>query len=682
MEGTQRQLSTRLADGLGRDDTDGLADIDQRVGGQRPAVALRAHAALGFAGEHGTRLDFLHAVSDHVAQHIHGHRFVTLVEHFAGLRIEHILSEQTRVRTTVGGLDEHEIAVLITLGDLHDKAVLGAAILFTHDDFLRDVDQTTGQVTGFCGTQCGIGQTLTRAVLRDEVLEHGQAFAVVGLDRTRDDLALRVSHEASHTCDLADLHPVASCTGLDHDVHVVVIMEVVAHGFGDLVGAFGPQVDELLAALLVCQQTEVELGVDLGGLAFVVLDDRLAIRRLDDVGECHGHAGPRCAGEAEILERVKGCGDLLRGVARRDVIDNLSETALGDLLVDERVVHRQGAVEQDTSVGGGEQVGAVGEALLLDDIRAARLRVGDLELARLPTGRQHEVLRHANQHLGLHVDIVLVQSHDDFVQRAEHAALPLGSLDHCGQVVQTEDHILARHGDGVTVCRLQDVVGRHHKRTGFSLRLGAERKVDCHLVAIEVRVECGACERRQVDGLAFDQDRLEGLNAQTVQRRCTVEEHRMLGDDFLEHTPHSRVAAIDQMLRALHVLRIVEVHKTLDDERLEQLKRHRLRQTALVHAQARADDDHGTARIIHALTEQVLTEAALLALEHVSQGLERAVRSAGDRTAATAVVEQGVDGFLKHALLVVEHDFRGAELDEALEAVVTVDYTTVQVVEI
>ena len=28
-------------------------------------------------------------------------------------------------------------------------------------------------------------------------------------------------------------------------------MEVVAHGFGDLVGAFGPQVDELLAALLV-----------------------------------------------------------------------------------------------------------------------------------------------------------------------------------------------------------------------------------------------------------------------------------------------------------------------------------------------------------------------------------------------------------------------------------------------
>ncbi len=86
--------------------------------------------------------------------------------------------------------------------------------------------------------------------------------------------------------------------------------------------------------------------------------------------------------------------------------------------------------------------------------------------------------------------------------------------------------------------------------------------------------------------------------------------------------------------------------------------------------------------VIHTLTEQVLTETALLALEHVAQGLERTVRSAGDRTATTAVVEQGVDGFLEHALLVVEHDLRGAELDEALQTVVTVDHTTVEVVEV
>ena len=185
-----------------------------------------------------------------------------------------------------------------------------------------------------------------------------------------------------------------------------------------------------------------------------------------------------------------------------------------------------------------------------------------------------------------------------------------------------------------------------------------------------------------MDVLAFHQDRLERLNAQTVQRRCTVQKHRMLGDDLFEHAPHFGIATVHKTLGALHVLRVVEVHKTLDDERLEQFEGHRLRQTALVHAQGRTDHDHGTTGVVHTLTQQVLAETTLLALEHVAQGLQRAVRSAGDRTATTTVVEQGVDGFLKHALFVVEHDFRSAELDQSLQTVVTVDHTTVEVVEI
>ena len=197
----------------------------------------------------------------------------------------------------------------------------------------------------------------------------------------------------------------------------------------------------------------------------------------------------------------------------------------------------------------------------------------------------------------------------------------------------------------MAVCRLQDVVGSHHQGTGLSTGFGGQRQVDCHLIAIEVGVECGAGKRRQVDGLAFHRDRLECPDAQTVQRRCTVQEHRMLGDDLFEHAPYFGVGAVHEALGALHVLREAPVHEALDDERLEQLEGHRLRQTALVHAQGRADHDHGTARVIHTLTEQVLTETALLALEHVAQGLERTVRSAGDRTATTAVVEQGVDGF-------------------------------------
>ena len=54
----------------------------------------------------------------------------------------------------------------------------------------------------------------------------------------------------------------------------------------------------------------------------------------------------------------------------------------------------------------------------------------------------------------------------------------------------------------------------------------------------------------------------------------------------------------------------------------------------------------------------------------------------GDRAAAAAVVEQGVDGVLKHALLVVDDDRRGAQVHEPLEAVVAVDDAAVEVVEV
>src|SRR6185369_759259 len=60
--------------------------------------------------------------------------------------------------------------------------------------------------------------------------------------------------------------------------------------------------------------------------------------------------------------------------------------------------------------------------------------------------------------------------------------------------------------------------------------------------------------------------------------------------------------------------------------------------------------------------QQVLPEAALLALEHVGDRLQRPVARAGDRTSTTAVVEQRVDGLLQHPLLVVHDDLGRAEV--------------------
>ena len=230
--------------------------------------------------------------------------------------------------------------------------------------------------------------------------------------------------------------------------------------------------------------------------------------------------------------------------------------------------------------------------------------------------------------------------------------------------------------------RRQDVVRRQHQDPRLGLRLGRQRHVDRHLVAVEVGVERRTHERVDLDGLALDQHGLEGLDAETVQGRRPVQHDRVLADDLLEHVPHLRTRALDHALGALDVLRQVLVDEPLHDERLEELERHLLGQTALVQAELRPDHDDRAARVVDALAEQVLTEPALLALEHVGQRLQRTVAGARDRAAAAAVVEQRVDGLLQHALLVVDDDLGRLQVEQSLQPVVPVDHAPVQVVEV
>ena len=86
--------------------------------------------------------------------------------------------------------------------------------------------------------------------------------------------------------------------------------------------------------------------------------------------------------------------------------------------------------------------------------------------------------------------------------------------------------------------------------------------------------------------------------------------------------------------------------------------------------------------VVDALAEQVLAEAALLALEHVRQALEPMVAGAGDRAAAAAVVDQRVARLLQHPLLVADDDLGRLEVEQPREAVVAVDHAPVEVVQV
>ena len=186
------------------------------------------------------------------------------------------------------------------------------AVLLADDELLRDVDEPAGQVAGVGGTQRGVGETLAGTVGRDEVLEDRQALTEVRLDRARDDLTTRVGHETAHTGDLAHLHDVASGTRADHHVDRVELLlgHLGLHGLTDPVGRVGPDLDLLLAPLVVGDDAPVELLLDLVGLALEVLEEPgLGVGRLH-VGDRDREPGPRRVLEAEVLEVVEARRDL------------------------------------------------------------------------------------------------------------------------------------------------------------------------------------------------------------------------------------------------------------------------------------------------------------------------------------------------------------------------------------
>ena len=230
--------------------------------------------------------------------------------------------------------------------------------------------------------------------------------------------------------------------------------------------------------------------------------------------------------------------------------------------------------------------------------------------------------------------------------------------------------------------RRQNVVRRQHQRRGFDLRFGRQRNVDGHLIAVEIRVERGADQRVNLERFAFDQHGLESLDAEAVKRGSAVEQNRMVLDDLFEDVPNDGILLLDQFLGLLDGGAMAALFEPVIDERLEELERHLLRQTALVQLEIRTDDDDRTAGVIDALAEKVLAEAALLAFERIGERFERTVVGAAQHAAAAAVVEQRVDRFLQHALFVADDHVRRMQFHQLLQTVVAVDDAAIEIVEI
>ncbi|CAB4933357.1 unannotated protein [freshwater metagenome] len=182
------------------------------------------------------------------------------------------------------------------------EATICFAINLTNDDVLRHVDKATSEVAGVCSTQSSVGQTLASTVRGDEVLQNRETLTEVRLDRTRNDLALRVCHQATHAGNLTNLHEVTAGTRVDHDVDRIVDREVRPHRFCDLVGSTSPNFDELLTTLGVGDQAAVKLLLYVFGFVLSQLKKFALARWGNNVLKGNRDTRARGPAEAECLE--------------------------------------------------------------------------------------------------------------------------------------------------------------------------------------------------------------------------------------------------------------------------------------------------------------------------------------------------------------------------------------------
>ena len=251
-----------------------------------------------------------------------------------------------------------------------------------------------------------------------------------------------------------------------------------------------------------------------------------------------------------------------------------------------------------------------------------------------------------------------------------------------GEGVVAKDDVLHRRTGRATVGGGEQVLRGQHQNSGFGLSLGAERNVNSHLVTVKVCVIHVTDQRVNLDCLTIHEDRLERLDTESVQGRCTVQKNRVLLNDLFEAVPNRRVHSVDHALGRLDVLGDLLLNQRLHNERLEQLKRHLLRNTALVKFQVRTDDNNGSSGVVNALTEKVLSEAAFLTLKHVAERLKGSGIGADDRAGSATVIDQRIDGFLEKSLFVVDDRFRCVDLDDLLESVVSVDDSAIEIVQV
>ena len=351
-----------------------------------------------------------------------------------------------------------------------------------------------------------------------------------------------------------------------------------------------PRIDNLVVTLGVGDETHVIVIGDFLDFLIASRHDGLLLWRDDDIVKVEGEACHVRHVVTQVLDSVQELTSPSHTHGLDYVSDDTTQRLLGNDVIEIAHLLRDNLVDDNTSHGSLHH-----------------------------TGLQHAIYQifHHHFHQGVQFALTFIVSDKSLLWSIECQALTLHARTNLSNIIESEHHVLGRNGDRCAIGGIEDIVALEHQYLRLKDGLIAQGKMDCHLITIKVGVECGTCQGVQLNGFSLNQLRLESLNTQTVKCRGTVEQYRVTFHHVLQDIPYHRLAAVNNLLGALHRLHDTTLDKLADDKRLVKLSSHQLGQTALTHLQLWAHYDHGTSGIVYTLTQQVLAETALFSLQGV-----------------------------------------------------------------
>ncbi len=203
-------------------------------------------------------------------------------------------------------------------------------------------------------------------------------FAVIGVSMTSPE---GLDIKPAHPGELANLLLGPAGAGVRHDVDrvelaadLVGLLHLLEHLVGDVLGRPVPDVDDLVVPLTGRDDAGVALRVHLQDLPVGGLQEFLLLRRDHHVVHADRDAGPGRGREAEVLQVVEHQDGHLLAEGQVHVADEVGQTLLLQVAVDEGDDVPQRAVEEDAADGRVDQGPLDVLDLGVDDVLVVVLR--------------------------------------------------------------------------------------------------------------------------------------------------------------------------------------------------------------------------------------------------------------------------------------------------------------------